>query len=280
MDNFFAGSVMGFREGLEAFLVIAIMLRYVSKIGETTLKKYIWIGTGAGVLASVGFGGILTVIGNAIGSTGRVAKLWESGASLLALILITTFIIWMIKNGSNMVSTVESNVKKNISKVGIILVASTMVAREGVEIAIFTFTGNYGLQSISLGLLISLVLAVLIFFSLVKINLKTIFTLTSAYLILQAGFLLGYSVHEGLSAFKDMGLIAESSVILTKAFNLSSTVFNHKEGVIGLPLYILAGWYSKPEWVQFILQYAYTISIFAFWRRYSNKKTLVNSPVS
>jgi high-affinity iron transporter len=159
---------MGFREGLEAFLVIAIMLRYIVKIGEIPLKKYIWIGTGIGIVASLGFGGILAVIGNAIGNTGQVAKLWESGASLLALVLITTFIIWMIKNGSNMVTTIESNVNKNISKIGIVLVASTMVAREGAEIAIFTFTGKYGLSSITLGILISLVLAILIYFSLVN----------------------------------------------------------------------------------------------------------------
>jgi high-affinity iron transporter len=74
-----------------------------------------------------------------------------------------------------------------------------------------------------------------------------------------------------------MGLIAENSIILSKAFNLSSTILNHKEGVVGLPLYVLTGWYSKPEWVQFIMQYAYTITIFAFWRRYTNKNRTVHN---
>lgn len=272
MDNFVAGVILGFREGLEAFLIISIMFRYLSKAGADTLKKYIWYGTGIGILSSVGLGGLLAIVGNIIGKTDQVAKFWESAASLLAMLLVTTFIIWMIRQGSNMVATVENNVRNNISKVGIILVTSTMVAREGAEIAIFTFTGNYELPAISTGILLSLILAVLIYFSLVKVNLKVIFKITLVYLILQAGYLLGYSIHEGLSALKDMAILSGDSILLTKAFDFSVTILNHKEGALGLPLNVILGWYSKPEWIQFTSQYAYTIGIFAFMKWYSNSK--------
>jgi high-affinity iron transporter len=140
-----------------------------------------------------------------------------------------------------------------------------MIGREGAEIAIFSFTGKYTLPSISAGIAIALVAALLIYFSLVKVNLKVLFSITLIYLILQAGFLLGYGIHEGLSALKALGKLPEDSILLAKAFNLSKTALNHKEGVIGLPLYVLFGWYSKPEWIQFITQYAYTIGIFALW---------------
>ncbi len=272
MDNFIAGTILGFREGLEAFLIISIMFRYLNKIGADILKKYIWFGMGIGILASVGLGGLLATVGNLIGKTDQVAKLWESAASLFAMLLVTTFIIWMIRQGSNMIATVENNVRNNISKVGIILVTSTMVAREGAEIAIFTFTGNYELPAISTGILLSLILAVLIYFSLVKVNLKVIFKITLVYLILQAGYLLGYSIHEGLSALKDLAVLSSNSILYTKAFDLSATILNHKEGVLGLPLNVLLGWYSKPEWIQFISQYAYTIGIFAYLKRYSKSK--------
>lgn len=272
MDNFIAGTILGFREGLEAFLIISIMFRYLNKIGADILKKYIWFGTGIGILASVGLGGLLATVGKLIGKTDQVAKLWESAASLFAMLLVTTFIIWMIRQGSNMIATVENNVRNNISKVGIILVTSTMVAREGAEIAIFTFTGNYELPAISTGILLSLILAVLIYFSLVKVNLKVIFKITLVYLILQAGYLFGYSIHEGLSALKDLAVLSSNSILYTKAFDLSATILNHKEGVLGLPLNVLLGWYSKPEWIQFISQYAYTIGIFAYLKRYSKSK--------
>lgn len=277
MDNFVAGTVLGFREGLEAFLIISIMLRYLIKIRADNLKKYVFFGTGIGILVSVGFGGILASIGTLIGKTDQVAKLWESAASLFAMILVTTFIIWMIKHGSNMISTIENAVRNNISKIGIILVTSTMVAREGAEIAIFTFSGNYDLPAITTGIFLSLILAVLIYFSLVKVNLKAIFRITLVYLILQAGYLLGYSIHEGLSALKDLAVLSSNSFLFTKAFDLSATILNHKEGALGLPLNVVLGWYSKPEWIQFISQYVYTIGIFAYMKRYSKSKQIAMS---
>ena len=146
-----------------------------------------------------------------------------------------------------------------------------MVVREGTEIAIFTFAGKYTLISILAGILISLVLAYLVYRALINVNLKILFNITLAYLILQAGFLLGYAVHEGLSALKALGYLAENHFIYNKVFDLSSTVLDHKEGIIGLPLYVSVGWYSKPEWIQFILQYVYTISMFGIWRRLINR---------
>jgi len=177
----------------------------------------------------------------------------------------------MIKHGSNMITTVENNISNNKSIVGIILVTSTMIAREGAEIAIFTFTGNYELPAILTGIFLSLILTVLIYFSLVKVNLKVIFNITLAYLILQAGYLLGYSLHEGLSALKDLAILSSKSPLFSKAFDLSATILNHKEGALGLPLNVLFGWYSKPEWIQFISQYTYTLGIFTYLKRYSKE---------
>jgi len=90
---------------------------------------------------------------------------------------------------------------------------------------------------------------------------------------------LGYSVHEGLSAAKDLGIIASENAIFTKAFNLSETIFYHKEGLVGLPLYVTVGWYSKPEWIQFILQYILTFSLFGYWlqRNKKEKKVLLSA---
>ena len=194
-----------------------------------------------------------------------MAKLWESVASLVALILVSTFIIWMIRNGRGLVSSIQEKVSMNFSKTGLFLLAAAMVAREGAELAIFSFAGKYTLWSLLVGVGLALGVSVLIYFSLVKVNIKVIFTVTLVYLILQAGFLLGYSVHEGLSAFKDLGILQSESFLYAKAFDLSNTVFYHKEGIVGLPLYVLIGWYSKPEWIQFALQYFFTFSMFIYW---------------
>jgi high-affinity iron transporter len=265
MNNFIPGLIMGFREGLEAFLVISIMLRYIDKINKPLLKRYVYYGAFTGIIASIVLGGLLAFVSNEMSATSEVAKIWESVASIVALGLVTTFIIWMVNNGSNVTLEIEGKVDSNLSKWGIFSVATIMIAREGAEIAIFSFTGKYTLPSISVGIMIALVAALLIYFSLVKVNLKVLFSITLIYLILQAGFLLGYGIHEGLSALNALGKLSEDSILFTKAFNLSKTVLNHKEGVLGIPLYVLFGWYSKPEWIQFIAQYAYTIGIFALW---------------
>jgi len=92
MSNFLPGAIMGFREGLEAFLVIVIILRFLDKSNKTTLKKNVVYGAGIGLAISLILGGILYLLSKAIGQMEETAKLWESGASLIALALVTTFI--------------------------------------------------------------------------------------------------------------------------------------------------------------------------------------------
>ena len=274
MGNFLTGMVLGFREGLEAFLIIVILLRFLRRAERTELIKSVWSGAGLGILASLVVGGGLYAVSSALGRMEQTAKLWDSLSSLIALALITTFIIWMIREGVNMVGSVERDAAKNLSRGGIVLIAALMVAREGVEIAIFSFAGEYDLLAIFAGVGAALVLTVLIYYSLVRVNLKTIFTITLLYLILQAGFLLGYGIHEGLSALKDIGALPETSPLFLKAFNLSGTLLDHKTGPVGLPLYVLLGWYSKPEILQFAAQYLYTGSMLYFWYRTKAKTAL------
>lgn len=267
MDNLLTGAVLGFREGLEAFLIIVILLRFFNRTARQDLIKNVWGGAGLGVAASLLVGGALFAVTSVMGQMEQATKLWGSLSSLIALVLITTFIVWMIRHGSDMVGSMEKDAAANLSGKGILLLSAFMTAREGVEIAIFSFAGEYSIAGIFVGIGIALVLVVLIYYSLVRVNLKTIFTVTLIYLILQAGFLLGYGIHEGLSALKDLGVLAGSNPLFVKAFDVSGTVFDHKTGLIGLPLYVLIGWYSKPEILQFAAQYIYTAALIGLWYR-------------
>ena len=272
MDTLFQGLIMAFREGLEAFLIVMILLKFLEKTNNEHLKKNIWSGLLAGIIGSLVFGLLLKAISASIGGLGATAKLWESVASLVAVGLIITFIIWMIRHGAEIKGHIESEAALNLSPRGIFWLTVFMVAREGAEIALFQFAGKYTNTSVLIGLALSIILTFLLYHSLVKVKLQTIFNVTLAYLVLQAGFLLGYSVHEGLSAAKELGMVAAENAIYTKAFDLSGTIFYHKEGLLGLPLYVAVGWYSKPEWIQFILQYLLTFSLFGYWILYSRNK--------
>lgn len=276
ISSLFQGGIIGFREGLEAFLIIAIMLEYLNKTKQQSYKKNVKQGLFVGLIASLIFGFLLYSIINLLGtSSSNLEKAWESLISFLAVILITTFIVWMIKHGRHMVSEVESSVESNLSKKGLFSIAAVMVAREGAEIVLFMVAStDKAVYSVGIlaGIVAAAVLAFLVYKSLVKINLSLIFNITLAYLILQAGFLFGYAIHEGLSLLKSIGLLAESSLIYVKAFDLTGTVLDSKTGALGIPIYVLLGWYSKPEWIQFISQYLYTIIFFLFWRKKNQEK--------
>jgi len=270
MSTFLPGILMGFREGLEAFLVVAIIIHYLEKLNLHTYKKYVGYGVCTGISLSLLLGGLLNYVGNGL----LVAKIWESVASLIALTLVTTFIIWMINHGRTIAKHVEEQVDSNLSATGVFWVSTLMVAREGVEIAIFAFAGQYSTGSIFSGIFVALVLATLIFTSLIKVNLSTVFNITLVYLILQAGYLFGYGLHEGLSALKDTAYIAKDSVLLVRVFDLSQTILDNKAGIVGLPLNILLGWYARPEWLQFIAQYGYvTIMFFLLKKQLSTPGT-------
>ncbi|NTV23357.1 MAG: hydrogenase [Nanoarchaeota archaeon] len=265
METFIQGLIMSFREGLEAFLIIMILLKFLEKSNNKALKKSVWHGLLAGIGVSLAFGAILMGISSVVGGLDSAAKLWESVASFIAVMLIVAFIIWMINHGTRMKRHIEGKAALNLSGSGIFFIAMFMVAREGAEIALFQFAGKYPMLSILAGVSLSIGLVVLVYYSFVKVRLQAVFNITLAYLILQAGFLLGYSVHEGLSASKDLGMVPGNSPLFARAYDLSSTSLNHKEGVIGVPLYVAFGWYSKPEWVQFILQYLLTAALFSYW---------------
>lgn len=255
---------MSFREGLEVFLIVAIIIKFLEKTGNGRLKKFAWTGLGVSLALSILAGFALSKLSKLI-STSAMVQLWESGASLVAVGLIITFIAWVIKHGGKAKRHIEEKTALNLSAVGIFVLTTVLVAREGIEVAIFTFAGSYHVYSIIVGGGMAAIVASLAFLSLIKANFKTIFNLTLAYLILQAGYLLGYGVHEGLEALEGLGYLSANNPIMLDAFNLSATIFNHKTGILGLPLNVLAGWHSAPQWIQFVLQYLATFGLFGFW---------------
>ncbi|MBU1094758.1 MAG: FTR1 family protein [Firmicutes bacterium] len=262
------GFVLGIREGLEAFLIIAIMLEYLNKSQRQQDKKYVIQGLLLGFSISLILGFFLFFVSDIIqSSSSNISKLWEFFASFGALILITTFIIFTLKSKQSMTSEIREKMSLKLSKKAIVLLATIMVAREGVEVVLFIIASvNQTYYSIGaiLGVLFSGVLAFLIYKSLVKINLKLIFNITIIYLILQAGFMLGYSFHELFSYFKTEQIMPSSHWIYTQLFDLSNTFLDSKTQPIGIALYALIGWYSKPEIFQFIMQYLYS-GVFLIW---------------
>lgn len=255
------GFIIGFREGLESFLLISLALNTLKHVNAKSLMKQVWYGAVAGVLLSVLAGVGLHQVSEWFSAS---AKVWESIFSFLAVLLITTLIFWMIRHSKNMKAYVKKHLHDKVTRMGVFAFSLVIILREGAEVALFSLAGDYTASSIAMGIGTALVLAILLYFSLVKVPLSLIFQITLAYLILQAGYLLGYSVHEALSAMKGAQL-AESHWLYLKAFDFSDGILNHKSGSLGLPLHLILGWYSKPEWIPFVLHYSYVGGVFSAW---------------
>lgn len=265
MLNDIPALIMSFRESLEAFLLIAIVLRYIQATHLGIHKNQVYYGVVAGLSLSIAIGLLLQQISTSATQTSIYAKFWESGSSLIALLIVSVFIVWMINHGSDMKQHIEGALNKTSTKLGLFALSLIIIAREGTEIALFSFAGKYELPTILLGSVAALAVTYAIFKSMIRVDISTLFKITLAYLILQAGFLWGYSIHEFLAALKSMEILDSSSIYLNKLFNFSSSIFSHKDGIIGIPLHILLGWYSKPEVVQFLAQYGFTIGMFVYW---------------
>ena len=176
----------------------------------------------------------------------------------------------MLKHKDSIVGDIRQKISISITSTAIISLAAIMVAREGAEIALFVFAASEQVSYLVgtlVGVLLSGGLTYLIYKSLIKVNLRVIFGITLIYLILQAGFMLGYSFHELFSWLKAEAILDSSHWIYTKAFDLSNTFLYHKEQPVGIFLYVTIGWYSKPEVFQFVIQYLYTgILLFLYFR--------------
>ena len=275
------GIVLGLREGLEAFLVVAIMLEYLNKTHQTAMKKHIYFGLLLGIALSALVGLSLYGISALVGQSSDIlGKLWASGSSFLALVLITTFIVWMLKHRDSIVSDVHAKMDQKLSSVALMFLAMVMVAREGTEIALFVFAAadqsTYFLGSLT-GVVLAGILAFLVYRSLIKVNLRVIFNITLFYLILQAGFMVGYGIHEFLSFLKAESVLASSSWIFTKLFDLSGTLMNHQDQPLGIFLYATVGWYSKPEIIQFLAQYIYTGVLLTVFFKANMRKPIVKN---
>ena len=282
MAQILPGFIVGLREGLEAFLIITLILEYLNKLGKRELFSSVRRGMYAGLAFSLIFGLVLWLLASALDNNSAAAgKLWEAIASFTAVLFISYFIYWMIRNGKNLVGDIKNSVDKNLSSRGLFLLSTVAVAREGAEISLFAFTAEnkavYLTGNLS-GVLVAGIIAFLVYKSLVKIDIALIFRITLFYLILQSAYLFGYAVHELLSALKAIGTLGAESAVYTQLYNLGGTVLDHKTGALGIPLNVLAGWYSKPEIIQAVLQSGYAILFGVLWFTFNRREKVEKHP--
>jgi high-affinity iron transporter len=274
--SFTTGLVTGLREGVEAALIVSIILAYLAKTGNRRHFGRIWLGTGAAIAVSVLGGGVLWMsIG---GLEGSAEQIFEGVAMVLAAAVVTWMLFWMRRTAASIKGELHARVDSAIAEgsvVGLALLAFTAVIREGIETALFLLgqasaaaSREAGAVSVLLGAGVGIVLAAAIGFGLYRgaqvINLRTFFQWTGVALIFIAAGLLSHAVHE----FVEVGWI---TVGTSTAFDVRSILpedpASGAVGVIGSILRAIFGYSSHPEWATFLTWLGYLMIVLTLYLR-------------
>ena len=267
-----ANFLIGLREGLEASLIVGILIAFAVKVDRRDLISRIWAGVGAAVFVSLGTGATIFYI--LAESSDTVQPIIVGALSVLAAGLLTWMIFWMAKTARNLKGSLEGSMQAGLSQGGftIAVVAFSAVVREGVETALFiwasmnsTGDGNPALGTAFVGIGVAVILGWIIYRGLLRINLGIFFQWTSVILIVIAAGILAYGVHE----FQEVGLLPAGAPVY------DATAWLGKETIIGSLLYGLFSYRANPSLLELITWALYlvpTLTVFVTTTRRANNR--------
>jgi len=256
----FPSFFLSLREGLEAALIIGVLLSALSKLDRNEMKATIWLGAGAAFVLSIAVGWILNLLGASF--EGRAEQIFEGIAMLLAAGILTWTVLWMQAQASSVSAKLEAGAKAAVmkdSQAALFTLAFVSVFREGLELALFltaasiSADGSQVLIGTVLGLAAVVVIAVLLFRSLIRLKLANFFTVTSILLIIFAAGLTAHGVHE----FNEAGIIPG---IIDHVWDVNHIL--DENSTVGLLLKVLVGYNGNPSLTEVISYILYLGLIF------------------
>ncbi|WP_298875087.1 iron uptake transporter permease EfeU [uncultured Microbacterium sp.] len=203
LASFFATFLIGLREGLEAALVVGILVAYLTRVDRRDALPKLWTGVGLAVALALGVGAIFTF--GAYMLTFEAQELLGGGLSLLAVAMVTWMIFWMQKAGRTLKAGLEGGVDKALrgGVWALVAIGFVSVAREGVEttLLLWSMVQSFGESPVALlgallGLATAVVLGWFIARGMLRLNLGRFFTWTGGFLIIVAAGVLAYAFHD------------------------------------------------------------------------------------
>jgi len=262
-----AGFLIGLREGVEAALILAIVLAYLVRTGNGGRTGLVWLGAGLAVLVSVAAG--LAIFATVGALEPPYEQAFEGGAMLLAAVVVTWMLFWMRRQSAAIKGELEARLDRALGEgalLGLALLAFTAVIREGIETALFLVGTAASTQasatSVLLGAVVGLGAAALVGWVIYggsrRVNLRAFFRWTGIGLIFIAAGLLSHAVHE----FIEIGLIPLGT---QTAFDISG-LLSHEDG-IGQFLRAIFGYTASPEWTTLIVHLGYLTVVLGLYLR-------------
>jgi high-affinity iron transporter len=254
-----ASFLLSLREGLEAALIIGIVLGTLRKLHRNDLMSTVWAGVISAAIVSLIIGVGLFIIG--VELEGKAEQIFEGLTMFLAAGVLTWMIFWMNRQSRNIKGELEAGVVKTASstdKRGLFWLAFLAVVREGIELALFLAAAAFAstTQSTVLGALLGLGTAALLgwtlFATTIRLDLRRFFQVTGVLLILFAAGLVAHGVHE----LNEAGIIP---AIIDPIWNANAII--PETSFVGVILKTLFGYNATPTLTEMLAYLGYLAAV-------------------
>lgn len=281
VGSFSSGLLTGLREGVEAALIVSIILAYLAKTGNARQFGRIWLGTAAALVASLAVGVVLFVTVREFPAPWE--QVFEGVTMLLAAAVVTWMLFWMRRTAANVKGELQAAIDRALTGGtvwGLTLLAFTAIIREGIETSLFLVgqatSAESAAPSVLAGAVVGLAVAVVLGWGFYRgsrrINLATFFRWTGIALVFIAAGLLSHAVHEFIEVGEHVGIAIPGA---QQAFDLSA-VLPHEEidgapgglvMIFGQFLRALFGYTSRPEVITLLVHVTYVVVVLALYLR-------------
>lgn len=272
-----AGLLIGLREGLEASLIVGILIAYLVKIDLRSRIKSIWIGVISATFFSL-------VVGVAVGLTSEslsefAEKFFAGTMSFVAVGFVTGMIFWMRTASKGLAKDLRNQIDNALisgGAFGLTVLSFAAVAREGVETAIFLWATAQNSGSLPTlvggftGIAMSIFLGYLIYLGAIKLNLSLFFKTTGILLMVVAAGVLTYGIHE----FQELGWLPGLNSI---AYDISGTL--DPNGFVATMFRGLLSLRTSMSWLEVYAYIAYILVVGYFFLKPSKTNTVEQQTV-
>jgi len=254
------------REGLEAALIIGIILAYLARTDYRQGFKPVWLGIALAVAVSLIAGAAIFLLAGEL--SGSAEEIFEGLAMFVAAGVLTWMILWMRKQSINIKAHLHAQIDSVVtsgSSLGLLVLAFVVVVREGIETVLFLFAATRMAESpvlFAAGGFLGLGVAIGIGYSIYKgtsrLNLRAFFNVTSLVLVVFAAGLLAHGIHELQEA-------AVVPVVIEHVWDINHIL--PEKSTVGRFLTAIAGYNGNPSLVEVVAYFVYLVFVLGFYFR-------------
>jgi len=262
-SQLFGSLLIGLREGLETAIVVTILIAFLVKSDRRDALKWVWLGVAGAIAMTIGVFLTIQLSENTI--SGLAAEAIAGVASLVAVVIVTTMVLWMRKAAATISGDLRGDMTRALETGGwaVATLAFLAVGREGVETALFMVgyanaSTAWPLAGLLIGLLIAVAFAYGMYAGAVRINLAKFFKYTGAFLVVVAAGILSYAIH-ALQTVGWLPGLGARAFDLTGAFNWSSWYGQAIQGIFNFS--------PTPSVLQFVCWLAYLVIVLSLFLR-------------